>query len=495
MSVTGEYDVAVIGGGVTGAATAYTLSRYQIRCVVLEKEADVGFGVSKANSGIVHAGFHYPLSTLKGRLEILGNLMFEKLKYELGFPFRRCGILMAAFQESDLDTVRKLYRRGMENRVPRIEICSRERMLELEPKLNPSVCGGLYAPEGGVVEPYRYVFSLMELARKNGVECRTDFHVIGAEYKNDRWEIQAEDGRAVRASYAVNAAGLYADRVSALFGAEEFEILARKGEEYLLDRTSPAYPSKVVFPVPASNSKGVLVIPTVEGTTMVGPTAEIVDDREDRSTSDLNFRQIFRLAKGMVSGISERDLITGFSGLRPALAGGDFYIEPSKRVPNFIQAAGIQSPGLTASPAIGEYIRELLKGAGLTLSEKKTVVTALPPQETIRSRTPEEADDLFRKNPQWTNIVCRCENISEAEIVEAIHHGHTTMDWIKFYTRAGMGRCQGGFCSWKIYSILSRETGIPLEAITRSGGATRILGGRLTAESVADLESTIGGVL
>lgn len=477
--MNGCYDIAVIGAGVTGAATAAALSRYRLNVALLEKEADAGFGVSKANSGIVHGGFHYPLTTLKGRLEILGNLMFEKLHYELGFPYRRCGIIVAAFSEEEVAEVRRLYRQGVENRVPRIELCSAERMLELEPKLAPDVAGGLYAPGGGVVEPYRYVFSLLELAKRNGVEFLPNCKLENASFADGAWTLQAHDGRRIRAKYAVNAAGLHADDVSRIFGAEEFRISARKGEEYLLDRTSAAYPSKVVFPVPVKHSKGVLVIPTVDGTTMVGPTAEIVGDKEDHSTTAENRSAVFRQARRMVPAVSERDLITGFSGSRPVMEGNDFYIAFSKKAENLIQAAGIQSPGLTASPAIAGYICGLLRENGVRLEEKAQFASMLEPSVQIRRQSAEEADRLHKEDPAWTNIICRCEKISEAEIVDAIRHGHTTLDGIKFYTRAGMGRCQGGFCSYKILKIIARETGMSLEEATKRGGNTGFISGHL----------------
>lgn len=483
-----QYDVAVIGAGVTGMAAAAVLSRYQLRVAVLEKAADVSFGVSKANSGIVHGGFHYPLTTLKGRLEILGNLMFEKLQYELGFPFRRCGIIVAAFSGEELATVRKLYQRGVENRVPRIELCSRERVRELEPKLADTVMGGLYAPNGGVIEPYRYVFALTELAKANGVEVLTEFKVESAEWKDGVRELRAADGRAVQAKWTVNAAGLFADEVSALLGGEIFKIHPRKGEEYLLDRHSAAYPSKVIFPVPTAHSKGVLVIPTVDGTTMVGPTADLTEDKYDNATTADNMRRIFGMAKKMVPAVSERDLITSFSGSRPVLDTEDFFIAPSKTAPNLIQAAGIQSPGLTASPAVGEYIRDLLREQGVGMKEKKTVRTSIPHAQAIRQKSREEADKLHAENPAWTRIICRCESISEAEIVNAIRHGHTSLDGIKLYTRAGMGRCQGGFCSYKVMKIIARETGMPLEKITKRGGAGNLVCGHLGAEKDTEVK-------
>ena len=477
-----QYDVAVIGAGVTGGATAAVLSRYRLRTVVLEKAADVSFGVSKANSGIIHGGFHYPLTTLKGRLEIQGNLMFEKLQYELGFPFRRCGIVVAAFSEEELETVRKLYLRGMENRVPRIELCGPERMRELEPKLAEGVLGGLYAPNGGVIEPYRYVFALTELAQANGTEILTGFKVESAVWKDGMRELRSADGRCIQARWTINAAGLFADEVSALLGGERFRIRPRKGEEYLLDRNSAAYPSKVIFPVPSAHSKGVLVIPTVDGTTMVGPTADLTEDKEDNATTAENMKRIFAMAKKMVPAVSERDLITSFSGSRPVLDTEDFFIAPSKEAPNVIQAAGMQSPGLTASPAVGEYIRDLLKEQGVDMKEKTKVVFSIPEVQAIRRKSREEADLLHAENPAWTRIICRCESISEAEIVNAIRHGHTTLDGIKFYTRAGMGRCQGGFCSYKIIKIIARETGMPLEEVTKRGGFGKLLRGHLGAD-------------
>ncbi len=297
------YDLAIIGAGVSGAATAWHLSHYDLKTVLIEKEADVGFGVSKANSGIVHGGFHHPLSSLKARLEIRGNLMFEKLQHELGFSFNRCGILVAAFNEEEMPTVRRLYEQGIANGVQGLELCGHERMLQLEPKLNASVVGGFFAPGGGTVEPYQYVFSLVESAVRNGVDLQCDFKVIKGERLPDCWRLIAEDGSEIKARYVVNAAGLYADEVSRAFGGENFKIVPRKGEEYLLDRFSKGRPDRVIFPVPSKHSKGVLVIPTAGGTTMIGPTADPVDDKEDSSTSADHMQRILGLVRNMIDGI------------------------------------------------------------------------------------------------------------------------------------------------------------------------------------------------
>jgi glycerol-3-phosphate dehydrogenase len=473
------YDVAVIGAGVIGAAVARQLSSYRLDVVLLEKQADACFGVSKANSGIIHGGFHHGPDALKARLEILGNIMFDRLQKELRFPFRRCGILVAALNEEEMKAVEKLYENGVRNKVIGVELAGRERMLALEPRLNPDVVGGLHAPSGGVIEPYRFVFALIENAQDNGVELATGFELTAVERLQDAFLLSSADGQGVRARYAVNAAGLYADRVSALFGAEQFVIVPRKGEEFLLDRGAKGLPGKVVFPVPTRVSKGILVIPTVEGTCMVGPTAVEIEDKEDLATSQANLETVFAAARRLVPALSERDIITSFAGLRPTLAGGDFLIECSAQVPGLVQVAGIQSPGLTAAPAVGEYVKDLLKKAGLTLEEKPDWNPNLPEVPRIRELTPFQVDELTRRDPAYGEVVCRCEGVSEAEIVAAVRRGHRTLDGIKFYTRAQMGRCQGGFCTYRILRILARETGLPVAAITKRGPGSELLGGEL----------------
>jgi glycerol-3-phosphate dehydrogenase len=269
-----------------------------------------------------------------------------------------------------------------------------------------------------------------------------------------------------------------------VFGGEAFQIVPRKGEEFLLDRNARGLPGRVIFPVPGPHSKGILVIPTVEGTCMVGPTAVELDDKEDLRTTSENFETIFAAARRMVPTLSERDIITSFAGLRPTLEGQDFYIAVSGKALRLVQVAGIQSPGLTAAPAIAEYVKDLVKQTGLVLEEKVDWEPTLPEVPRIRELSPFEADALVREDPAYGEIVCRCESISEAEIVAAIRRGHTTMDGIKFYTRAQMGRCQGGFCSYKILKILHRETGLPLEAITKRGGDSRLLRGPVGGEPV-----------
>jgi glycerol-3-phosphate dehydrogenase len=501
----GDYDVAIIGCGVSGANIARRLSAYNIKTAILERAADVSFGTSKANSGIVHGGFHHNKKYLKARLEIQGNLMFDQLRRELDFPFKRNGIIVAALHEDEMKSVEQLYAQGVENGVIGIELCSRERLLDLEPKLSPDTVGGLYAPGGGMVEPYRFVFALVESAMKNGVHLYTNFKVnaatygtaalggapipsaasvsstpptphpaAGPEWGRGAWTVRAEDGRSVKARYVVNAAGLYADEVSRIFGGEEFKIKARKGEYFLMDRLTRSRPDRVVFPVPTTVSKGMLVIPTVEGTVLVGPTADQVEDKADYSTTAEHLEEILESGKAMIPSLSRNDVITSFAGLRPCL-GEDFYIEPSAKAPAFVQVAGIQSPGLTASPAIGLYVKDLLKGMGLELTEKTQWDPFVEDRPKSRELSPYDLDKLIAANPQWGTIVCRCEKVSEAEIVQAVRLGHHTLDGIKYFTRAQMGRCQGGFCTYKIIKIIMRETGLSWTELTKHGGASRLL--------------------
>jgi glycerol-3-phosphate dehydrogenase len=476
--VEGIFDVAIIGAGVCGANIARRLSSYELDIALLDKEADVSFGVSKANSGIVHGGFHHNKKYLKARLEILGSMMFDRLKAELDFPFVRCGIVVVALHEDEMRAVEQLYAQGVENGVIGIEMCSAERMLELEPKLSRDAVGGLYAPGGGIVEPYRFVFSLVESAIKNGASLFTDWHAVSASLEGGHWLIHASDGRSLRARYVVNCAGLYADEVSRMFGAEDYSIKGRKGEYYLLDKLTRAKPGRVVFPVPTSVSKGMLVVPTVEGTILLGPTASSIDNKDDAATTREQLETILRSARNMIPDISETDVITSFAGIRSTL-GEDYYIDASAKVPAFIQVAGIQSPGLTASPAIGEYVKDLLKKEGLVLVEKADWDPYIEKVPRVRELSPFELDALVAEDPAYGEIVCRCERVTEAEIVAAIRRGHTTLDGIKYFTRAQMGRCQGGFCTYKILKILMRETGMSWDTITKNGRGSTVLKGQL----------------
>ena len=476
-----DFQVIIIGCGVVGAAIARELSKFKIKIAVLEKEADVSFGTSKANSGIIHGGFHSLQGSLKAKFVVPGNRKYDRLCEELEFPFERRGELMVAFDEDELRILQIYYKRGLDNKVPYMEILGRERVLEMEPNLSPDILGALYAPTAGIICPYEYCFALIGNARENGAELLLNQKVswIGKN-NNSRFVVETEAGNSFTADCIVNAAGLYADEIAQHMRITDFKIVPRKGEEYLLDRRVGTLIKRVVFPCPSSNSKGMLVIPTIDGPVMVGPTAIDTENKTDYSTTREGLKEVFQQAQRMVPGVRISDIITSFVGLRPAAVGndGDFIIGKTD-VQGFINAAGIQSPGLTASPAIAEHIREVITKEGLKMELKsnfdphrKTVCTKI--RHLLGKRDFEQYGKIVDKNKAYSKLVCRCENVTEAEIIAAIRDGHTTLDGIKFATRAGTGRCQAGFCTSRVMEIIHRETGIPFDKITKKGKGSEI---------------------
>ncbi len=474
-----HFDLLIIGAGVTGASIARMMSRYQLKVGLMEKEEDVSFGTSKANSGIIHAGIHSSRGSLKAELECAGNREFDRLSDELGFPFERRGELMVAFSEEEVEIVNRYYERGLQNGIKGVEVLGRERTLEMEPSLNPDIRGALFAPTAGIIGPYEYCFALVENAVANGVELFLKQKISRiSQCKNGLLEVESENALILKTKFLVNAAGLYADDIANLAGVGTFRINPRKGEEYLLDRRVGGLIRRIIFPVPSKNSKGMLVIPTVDGPVMVGPTAMDVESKTDFGTTHAGLEAVFKHAQKMVPAIRTNDIITSFVGLRPVADGNDFIIGATA-LKGFINVAGIQSPGLTASPAIAEKVKNILVGEGLGLEEKKDFSPRRERVPKIRpiveKRNYEALESLIRKDKKYSKLVCRCENITEAEIVAAIKKGHTTLDGIKFSSRAETGRCQGGFCTSRIMAIIERETGIPIEKISKKGEGSEVL--------------------
>jgi len=467
------YDVAIIGAGVIGCTIARELMRYEVRAVLLEKECEVGFGISKANSGIIHGGHHASPRTLKGRLEWEGNQMWDRLCDELGFGFKRIGELTVALEEADLATLAKLQRQGAEKGVPGLELWERERIRREEPNLSPAVIAALHAPTTGVINPYEACFALAENACRNGLELVTDSRVVSLANAGDVWTVQSDRG-AFQARFVINAAGLYADRIAELAGVRDFVLHPRKGEEYLLDRRLTGIVKRIIFPCPTPVSKGTLVIPTYDGTVMVGPTAESIEDREDLTTTRAGAESVFAAVKRLVPGISERDCIAEFAGLRAVADSEDFIIGPTGKK-GFVNVAGIQSPGLTAAPAIARLVCEILRDEGLRLRLKDDFVPSIPKAVHVAPLSTPEQVELAARDPRYGRIACRCEYVTEGEVSDAIHRGARTLDGIKFRTRAGMGRCQGGFCTSRCMELLASELGVPFTAITKRGGGSWIV--------------------
>jgi glycerol-3-phosphate dehydrogenase len=466
------YDVIIIGAGVVGASISRELSRYKLSIVLLEKEIELAFGVSKSNSGIIHPGTQNPPGSLKGRLCVLGNILTRQISRELGVDFKEVGELIVAFSEEEMPRLIELKKEGEALGVPQLQIVDSAWLRKNEPNLSKEAIAALYAPTAGIISPYRLVYDLSENAIRNGLELFTETEVHGIE-KKEYFEISTSRG-AFRARFIINAAGLFADDVSGMLGIDDFKITPRKGEEFLLDKKKEYLTNHLIFPLPTKTSKGVLVIKTADGNPIIGPTAEDIDDKNDLSTTEQGLEKVLSSAKKLVPSIDEADIIAYFAGLRP-VCGNDFIIRYEDKVSGFINVAGIQSPGLTAAPAIALMVRDILKNHGLTL--KKKFIFHSHRKKTIHlfAIAPEKTRALIKKDAGYGDIVCRCEEVSAKEIKDAIERGAKTMDGIKFRTRAQGGRCHGSFCTTRIMKILSEKTGLPLTQITKRGRGTEIV--------------------
>ena len=469
------HDVLIIGGGATGATLARALSRFDLDVVLLEATAEVAFGVSKANSGIVHSAMHASPDTLKGRLEYPGNLGWRRLHEELGFGLNPVGEVLVALDEEQLAKIETIRQQGIRKGVPGTEPWTAQRTLDAQPNLSREVRGAVWAPTACVFNPYEAVMLVADAARRNGVRIEVEQPVIAI----DPPDPQTPDGPLVlhtpthtwRGRFVVNAAGLFADDMAELAGVRDFTILPRKGEEYLLDKRMAGVVTSIIFPCPSPISKGTLVNPTVDGTIMVGPTAQTVDDKHDTTTSEAGAAQVFTNARKLVPVISERDVIAEFAGLRPVSDTEDFIIGPTDR-PGFINAAGIQSPGLTGAPAIADMLVDILADAGLALTEKADWDPTAPHPVKFAQLSTEEQRELAERDPRYAQLVCRCEIVTEAEIRDACERGAHTLDGLKFRTRAGMGRCQGGFCTWPCMRLLAEHLDVPVAEVTKRGRGT-----------------------
>ncbi len=470
------YDVIIAGAGVVGAFIARELSRYELKVCILEREHDIATGASKANSGIVHAGYDCVPGSLKALLNVRGAGMMEKIASELDVPYIKTGSLVAGFGEKDRSVLQELLERGKSNGVKALEIISGDEARVMEPGLSPDVTDALLAPSAGIISPYELNIAVVENAIMNGVELYRSRGVTGVSFADGLIEVNTMGG-VMACRYFVNAAGAYAGEIAALAGDSDISIKPRKGEYLLLDKSAGGTVGRVVFQCPTELGKGVLVTPTVDGNILVGPNAEDMENGEDTATSGIGLEFVAKSARRAVPEIDLRQVITSFAGIRAKSPGRDFIIKPSGTHKNVIHAAGIDSPGLTSAPAIGLYVCDMLKDQGLLLEPKNYFRNRRDKIIKFRNLCSDEADRLIKADASYGRLVCRCEKVTEGEVIDCIRRpaGALDVDGVKRRTRAGMGRCQGGFCTPRIVELLSEELGVPYNEVTKKGGESRIL--------------------
>lgn len=469
------YDVIIIGAGVAGAASARELSRCRVNACVLEREEDVCCGTSKANSAIVHAGYDAAKGSLMAKLNVEGNRMMPDLSKELDFPFSQCGSLVVCLDKEQLGDLYALYERGEANGVRDLEVITDQaRIREMEPNLSEETAGVLYAPTAGIVCPFNLNIALAENAYTNGVDFKFNTEVCNIRKIEGGWALDTSKG-VYETRYVVNAAGVHADRFHNMVSSAKIHITPRRGDYCLLDKSAGNHVTHTIFALPGKYGKGVLVSPTIHGNLIVGPTAIDMEDKESTATTREGLDEVIGKAGMNVKNLPMKQVITSFAGIRAHEDHHEFIIKELEDAPGFVDCAGIESPGLTSSPAIGRMVAEILRDKmGLLPNPgfKGTRKGILDPDTLTR----EERAGLIKENPAYGNIICRCEMVTEGEILDAIHRplGARSLDGIKRRTRAGSGRCQAGFCTPRSMELIHRELGIPMTEITKSGGKSRL---------------------
>ena len=478
------YDICIIGAGVVGSAIARELSKYQIKICLLEKDEDVATGATKANSGIVHGGYNEKHGSVKAKFSLAGNLLYKKLNDELHFGFSQIGSLLIGFNDTDRTEIEKIYANGIKNGVPNLQIVEKDFILKKEPYINPAVTCAIYSPNAGITSPYEFAIALAENAIQNGVQLFLNTKVTAIKQETDCFLITTQNTEnesldTIKSKRVINAAGLYSDEIAKMTGIHDFTINPVKGQYLLFDKDQGNIATSVIFQVPTLISKGVLVTPTHHGNLLIGPDATGVSQKNNLDTESANLQNVIEKARQSVPNFDLRKIITSFSGNRATPTTGDFIIEESS-VKGFINVAGIESPGLTAAPAIAKYVVELVETSGINLKVKNDFNPERRAYKNVASLKENELQELIKKDPDYGKIICRCETISQGEIVDALRRQIPikSIDAIKRRTRSGMGRCQSGFCLPKILAIIAKERKIPLEQLTKKGSNSLIVTGK-----------------
>ncbi|MCR1897698.1 NAD(P)/FAD-dependent oxidoreductase [Irregularibacter muris] len=473
------FDVAIIGAGVIGTSIARELSRYEIKVVLMDKENDVSNGTTKANSAIIHGGYDTKPGTQMAKFNSLGNPMFDQICDELDVEYKRIGSFVLAFSEEEMKTVRTLYQQGIENNVKGVEIISGDKVREMEPNLNQSIVGALHAPTCGIINPWELAIAQAENAAENGVEILLNTQVLDIQKTMTGYRLMTNH-QEINSRYVINCAGLHADHINNMVSQDRFVITPRRGQYFVLDKSEGGFVNKVVFQCPTKLGKGILITPTVHGNLLLGPDAQDMEDKENLTTTAENLKIIEEIARKSAAHVPAHKVITTYAGLRAEPSTKDFIIGEAKDAKGFINVAGIKSPGLTSSPAIAKHVVNILGGIIGELKEKDDYNPRRKRVVRFDQLSDVEKAQLIKKDARFGRIICRCESITEGEIVDIIHRkaGATTVDGVKRRARPGTGRCQGGFCAPRVMEILAKELGKDMDEIVKDSKNSYILTGK-----------------
>lgn len=470
------YDVVIVGAGIIGTFIARDLSKYHLKVLVVDKENDISNATTKANSGIIHAGYDARPASLKARFNLEGNAMLDKICEELDVAFKRIGSLVVAFNGDEIKKLEEIYNNGIKNGVPGMRIIHRRELKKMEPNITDEAIAALYSPTAAIVGPWELAIGLMENAMDNGVELSLNTEVLDIKRKERAYKL-ITNKRDIDTRYIINAAGVYADKIHNMVSSPKFKIIPRRGQYFLLDKSAGDLVNTIVFQCPTREGKGVIVLPTVHGNLLVGPNAEEIHHKDNVETTDKSLNYVRESSQKAIKNIPFGEVIRTFSGIRATPENRDFIIEEASDAKGFIDVAGIESPGLSAAAAIGKYVEELLKDIDGAFQLKKHYNPRRKAIIHFMELSDEEKKEILKKDPKYGRIICRCENISEGEIVDSIHRnaGGRSVDAIKRRVRPGSGRCQGGFCQPKVMEILAKELDIDIREVLKDRLGTNIV--------------------
>ncbi|MDK2800415.1 MAG: glycerol-3-phosphate dehydrogenase [Clostridiales bacterium] len=476
-----QADVVIIGAGAVGTAIARELSKYVLKVILVDKNEDVGGDASKSNSAIIHTGFDASPDTLESQLVVSANPMYDQITKELDIPFKRIGAILTAVTQEEFSLLNKIKEKAYKNRVYDVDYLSPQAIKALEPEVTDKVLGGLYIPRESIIDPFLLVIAQAENAVENGVKILLSTMVTDITVKNGQVQFVKTNQGTIQTKFVINAAGLFCDKIAEIVGLCNFKEHPRKGQFYVLDKNVPYKVNRIILPVPTKLTKGKLACPTIHGNLLIGPTAEELEDRFDKAVTAQGLQEVIEGVRKLVPKISKEDAIKQYCGLRPVRTPEGYHIEAYKEVKGFIGISGIRSTGVTSSVAVARYVTNVLNNEGLDLIPKPDFNPYRIGIKKFSELSDKEKEQLIKENPKYGHVICRCETVTEAEIVEAIRRpvGAKSMDGIKRRVRAGMGRCQGGFCSSRVLDILSRELNIPAEKVTKNEAGSELVIGKI----------------